>query len=123
MYQYCIQAMFYMGIMARYSKFLVSLYSDSFLFNPKKGTSKRCLSKFISRFEASQMPFLMLVFFLVEEIYLCLLSIYYVIINEICANKPHRLRRSEAVGGGVDRHTHIHRMIFFKKNTPCCIFY
>ena len=26
---------------------------------------------------------------------------YYVIINEIYANKPHRLRRSEAVGGIV----------------------
>lgn len=25
---------------------------------------------------------------------------YYIIINEICANKPHRLRRSEAMGMG-----------------------
>lgn len=28
-----------------------------------------------------------------------LLSIHYVIINEICTNKPHRMRRPEAIGG------------------------
>ena len=61
---------FYIGITGKYGKFSVSLYSDSFLFKYKKGTLKRCLSKFISRFEASEMPFPLLVFFLVEEIYL-----------------------------------------------------
>lgn len=36
---------------------------------------------------------------LVEEIYICLLSMCYIIINEFCANKPHRLRRVEAMRG------------------------
>lgn len=36
---------------------------------------------------------------LVEEIYPCLLSIYYAIINEIYANKPRCLRLGEAIGG------------------------
>ena len=39
------------------------------------------------------------VLLLVKEIYLYWLSIYYSTFNEICANKPHRLRRSEAMGG------------------------
>lgn len=35
---------------------------------------------------------------LVEEIYIYLLSVYCTIINEFCANKPHRLRRAGAIG-------------------------
>lgn len=30
---------------------------------------------------------------------------YYTTINEICANKPNRLRRSEAMGGNGDKQT------------------
>lgn len=36
-----------------------------------------------------------LIFLLIKEIYLYWLLMYYVTIDEICANKPHRLRRSE----------------------------
>ena len=43
------------------------------------------------------------ILFLVKEICQHWLSIYYVIINEICANKPRRLKRSEAIGGRVDK--------------------
>ena len=56
----------------------------------------------ISKKTASRVPgsrFCQLIFLFVEEICLYWLSIYYAIINENCANKPHYLRRTKAIGG------------------------
>lgn len=74
---------------------------SAFFFLIKKQPHRSCFNLFI--------PFIFTkirsIFFLIEEIYPCWLSIYYTIINEICTNKPRRLRRSEAIegkGGGTN---------------------
>ena len=39
------------------------------------------------------------------------IRIYYIITNEICANKPHRLRRSEAMGGKTEHTNCVDKLI------------